>query len=228
MKVALIYPPPWKIPAEGEPAHGPGEGAPTGYRTGDLDADFHQTPYGLFALGAQAIRAGHQVKVLNLSSYPWSRVLEIVSALDADVYGMSCWTANRRGVLMLAEDIKRLVPAARVVVGGPHATPLFKEVLERCHAVDAVCIGESDLTFLELLERAGRGEPWRDVAGAAWREDDGAVALGPKRKNVDDLDRLACPQHHFPTHILMTSRGCPWSCTFCGAETSWGRGFRSN
>ena len=24
----------------------------------------------------------------------------------------------------------------------------------------------------------------------------------------------------------MTSRGCPWACTFCGAETTWGRGFR--
>jgi len=26
----------------------------------------------------------------------------------------------------------------------------------------------------------------------------------------------------------MTSRGCPWSCTFCGAESSWGRGFRAH
>src|SRR5262249_34172757 len=32
---------------------------------------------------------------------------------------------------------------------------------------------------------------------------------------------------YFDTHILMTSRGCPWACTFCGAETSWGRGFRA-
>ncbi len=39
---------------------------------------------------------------------------------------------------------------------------------------------------------------------------------------------LASPQDYFDTHILMTSRGCPWACTFCGAETSWGRGFRSN
>ena len=50
---------------------------------------------GLFAIGAQAMRAGHDVKVLNLSSFPWSRVCEIVRALDADVYAMSCWTATR-------------------------------------------------------------------------------------------------------------------------------------
>ncbi len=228
MRIALIYPPPWKLPAKDEAPYPLGEGAPTGYRDGDLDADFHQTPYGLFALGAQTLRAGHEVKVLNLSSYPWSRVREIVSALDADVYGMSCWTANRRGVLMLAEEIKRIVPKSKVIVGGPHATPLYKEILEHCRAIDSVCIGESDVTFLELVNRASNGLPMSNVAGSAWRLADGSIGLGPKRKNIDDLDQLACPQRYFPTHILMTSRGCPWSCTFCGAETSWGRGFRSN
>jgi hypothetical protein len=37
------------------------EGQPDGYQLGDLDPDFHQTPYGLFSLGAQALRAGHLV-----------------------------------------------------------------------------------------------------------------------------------------------------------------------
>jgi anaerobic magnesium-protoporphyrin IX monomethyl ester cyclase len=90
MRIALIYPPPWKIPARGEPPPPRGEGPPEEYREGDLDPDFYQTPYGLFSLGAQAIRAGHQVKVLNLSAYPWSRVEDVIAALDADIYGMSC------------------------------------------------------------------------------------------------------------------------------------------
>ena len=47
-----------------------------------------------------------------------------------------------------------------------------------------------------------------------------------ERDLIDDLDRLASPHDYFATHILMTSRGCPWQCTFCGAETTWGRGFR--
>ena len=96
MKIALIYPPPWKIatPVDGTAAIAYAvDGPPTGYREGDLDADFYQTPYGLFAIGAEAIRAGHQVKVLNLSGYPWTRVEEVIAALDADVFGMSCWTA---------------------------------------------------------------------------------------------------------------------------------------
>src|ERR1700683_3275129 len=121
MRIALLYPPPWKIAAPSEPADTCGDGPPAEYRPGDLDADFHQTPYGLFALGALALRAGHSVKVLNLSAYAWSRVEEVLGALDADLYGMSCWTANRRGVALVAKKIRSLRPAAPIVVGGPHA-----------------------------------------------------------------------------------------------------------
>ena len=98
MKIVLLYPPPWKIAPEAGAPYPDADGPPEGYRDGDLDADFYQTPYGLFSLGAQAIRAGHQVKVINLSSYAWPRVEEVIGALDATLCGMSCWTANRRGV----------------------------------------------------------------------------------------------------------------------------------
>src|SRR5690606_647850 len=49
-----------------------------------------------------------------------------------------------------------------------------------------------------------------------------------KRRALQKLDDLTSPQDYFATHILMTSRGCPWQCTFCGAETTWGRGFRGH
>lgn len=226
MRVALLYPPPWKLSANGEPPHTK-DGPPATYREGDLDADFYQTPYGLFAIGANAIRAGHQVKVMNLSAFAWSRVEEVIAKLDADVWGLSCWTANRRGVRLVSDCIKRHHPKAHVVVGGPHATPLGPELLGAYSAVDTVCLGESDLTFLEIVDRVSRGEDTRGIEGTVYRDGD-RVVVAPERKNAQDLDMLACPQDYFDTHILMTSRGCPWACTFCGAETSWGRGFRAN
>lgn len=226
MRIALVYPPPWKMAAPGEPPY-LADGPPKNYRDGDLDADFHQTPYGLFALGAQALRAGHRVKVLNLSSFAWSRVEEIVKTLDADLWGMSCWTANRRGVKLVASLVKKHHPGAHVVVGGPHATPLAPELLAHYADVDTVSVGESDVTFLELASRLSRGEDTRGIPGTVYR-DRGNVVTAPERKNVRDLDDLASPHRYFDTHILMTSRGCPWACTFCGAETSWGRGFRAN
>jgi radical SAM superfamily enzyme YgiQ (UPF0313 family) len=226
MRVALLYPPPWKIAEPGAPPFTE-DGPPTGYREGDLDADFHQAPYGLFAIGAECLRAGHRVKILNLSSYPWSKVEGVVASLEADVWGMSCWTANRRGVRLVADLIKEKHPGALVVVGGPHATPLGPELLRHYGSVDLVSVGESDVTFLEIVDRVSRGEATTGIAGTVYR-DEGRVVRAPERKNVADLDRLASPHHWFDTHILMTSRGCAWACTFCGAETSWGRGFRAN
>ena len=225
MRVVLLYPPPWKIAAPGEAREQDGDGPPRDYREGDLDADFHQTPYGLFSLGAQAMRAGHAAKVFNLSAFAWSRTEEIVRALDADVFGMSCWTANRRGVGLVAKLIRRLHPKAHIVVGGPHATPLAKEMLAHHAEIDTVVTGEGDATFLELLERLEGGLATTGIAGTVYREE-GRIVRGPERASLPDLDALASPHDYFATHIVMTSRGCPWQCTFCGADTTWGRGFR--
>jgi anaerobic magnesium-protoporphyrin IX monomethyl ester cyclase len=226
MRVALLYPPPWKIPARDELTDISGEGPPAEYAEGDLDGDFFQTPYGLFALGAQALRAGHQVKVFNLSGFSWTRVTEVLRDLDAEVYGLSCWTANRRGVALVAREIKRLRPKAHVVVGGPHATPFAREMLTHHPDIDTVAVGESEQTFLDLLERLARGEGTAGIAGTAYRVP-GGVEMGPERSAIEDLDALASPHDYFDTHIVMTSRGCPWRCTFCGAEASWGRSYRA-
>jgi radical SAM superfamily enzyme YgiQ (UPF0313 family) len=149
----------------------------------------------------------------------------VLGALDADVFGMSCWTANRRGVALVARLLKRLHPRAHIVVGGPHATPLAEEMLAHHPEIDTVVTGEGDVTFVELLGRLEANAPTAGLAGTVYR-DAGAIARAPERPSVPELDALASPHDYFSTHIVMTSRGCPWQCTFCGAETTWGRGFR--
>jgi anaerobic magnesium-protoporphyrin IX monomethyl ester cyclase len=226
MRIALLYPPPWKIPASGEARLAPADGGPpSDYQEGDLDADFFQTPYGLLSLGAQALRAGHQVKVFNLSGFAWSRVEEVVAALDADVFALSCWTANRRGVGVTVKEIRKRHPNAHIVVGGPHATPLPREVMRHYPEIDTLCAGESEASFMEIVERLAQGHSTKGVAGTWYREGNDIVQAS-SRDSIRDLDTLASPHAYFDTHIFMTSRGCPWACTFCGAESSWGRGFR--
>ncbi|MGD0676878.1 MAG: radical SAM protein [Polyangiaceae bacterium] len=227
MRIALLYPPPWKIPAPGHAVDASGDGPPSEFADGDLDGDFFQTPYGLLVLGSQALRAGHSVKVLNLSAFTWPQVKHVIATLEADLYGLSCWTANRRGVALVAHEIKQVRPRAHVVVGGPHATPLAREMMMHHPDIDWVAVGESEHTFLELVDRIQRGEDTRGTAGTAYRSD-GAVVLAPERPAIEDLDSLASPHDYFDTHIVMTSRGCAWRCTFCGAEASWGRGFRGH
>jgi anaerobic magnesium-protoporphyrin IX monomethyl ester cyclase len=228
MRIALLYPPPWKIPAAGEPRLPSREGGPPAdFQEGDLDADFFQTPYGLLSLGAQALRAGHQVKVFNLSAFAWTRVEEVIARLDADVFALSCWTANRRGVGLTVREIRRRHPRAHIVVGGPHATPLPREVMRHFPEIDTLCEGESEGSFMEVVERLDRGDSPAGVPGT-WYRSGGEVLQAAHRESIRDLDSLASPHEYFDTHIFMTSRGCPWACTFCGAESSWGRGFRAN
>src|SRR6185436_13081283 len=148
-------------------------------------------------------------------------------ALDADLFGMSCWTANRRGVALAARSLRKHHPGAHILVGGPHATPLAKEMLAHHAEIDTVALGESEDAFLELIGRLAKKQPTTGIAGTVYREG-GKIVGGPHRAAIENLDTLASPQAYFDTHILMTSRGCPWACTFCGAETSWGRGFRAH
>ena len=202
------------------------DGPPDDYADGDLDSDFYQIPYGLLSLAANVLRAGHQVKILNLSGYTWSSIEGILAKLSADVVGLSCWTANRRGVSLLAKAIKSHDPATYVVVGGPHATPLARAILENWQAVDCVVVGEGESTFIDLLERLQNRKSVLGLPGALTRNE-AEICVGDRRAAIAKLDDLAGVHELFPTHIVMTSRGCPWNCSFCGAETSWGRGFRS-
>ena len=72
MRIALIYPPPWKMPLAGEPAGAidPREGPPEGFHPSHLDGDFFQMPYGLLTIGAQAIAAGDlQIGNMGLGNF---------------------------------------------------------------------------------------------------------------------------------------------------------------
>lgn len=227
MRLALIYPPPWKIPDPGQAPDSNGDGPPTGFKPTDIDADFFQMPYGMFTLGASALAQGHQVKLLNLSAFPWTQVEEVVRAIGADVYGMSCYTANRRGVASVARAIKQWHPDATVVVGGPHVTALPEETLSFIHDIDAVALGEGEHTLLELLERRAASSSFQGMAGLAYRTNDGIV-VGPRRDRIRDLDSLPSPHVRYRTHLFMTSRGCPGDCTFCAKNTTWGRLYRTH
>ncbi|MBW2458381.1 MAG: radical SAM protein, partial [Deltaproteobacteria bacterium] len=179
------------------------------------------------SLASQALGAGHEVKVLNLSAYPWPEVEHCLTRLQADLWGLSCWTANRRGVALVAEHIRAHHPAAHIVVGGPHATALGPELLAHHPAIDTVTVGEAEVTFLELAARLAAKRSTQGLPGTIYR-DGKRVKRGPARASIRKLDELSCPHEHFTSHVMMTSRGCPWACTFCGAESSWGRGFRAH
>jgi anaerobic magnesium-protoporphyrin IX monomethyl ester cyclase len=223
MNIVLLYPPPWKISEDGDPPYPTGEGPPAGFDSdAALTGDFTQTPYGLLSLAAQLLKAGLRVSVFNLSNYPWREVERLIHRLDADLFGLSCLTANRRGMAMMVRFIRRVHPGARIVVGGPHVSALPIATLEHVPEIDVVVLGEGEHTFLEIVDRLLRAETIDDLPGTAWRSGT-RCQIGPPLMPIKYLDTLASPTDYYDIGTLLTSRGCPMRCTFCSSRMMWGR-----
>ncbi len=223
MRIVLVYAPPWKISMPGQGPYPPDEGAPDNVdEDAILGGDFIQAPWGMLSLAAQALRAGCDVLTLNLSNYPWREVEKLIPRVDAELYGLSCFTGNRRGTAMLARLIRETHPRGRILVGGPHVSALPGETLAHWKAVDVVVVGEGEATFMEIIQRLGKSRSVEGIAGTAWRDRDGAH-LGSPRPRINDLDALASPLDYFDARTILTSRGCPGQCTFCGSKMMWGR-----
>jgi len=222
LRVVLLYPPPWKIPAVGERPDPHGDGPPRSGAGTKLEADFIKAPYGLLTLSAHMMSAGHQVKTFNLAAVPWVIVEQLLAALEADLYCLTCFTSNRRGVNSVAKCIREHHPQAHVAVGGPHVTAMPVQTLDHYTAVDTVVIGEGELTVADLAVHLEAGEPTAGLPGTAYRTEDG-IQIAPPRERIADLDTLAPFHHMYPHNMILTSRGCPWQCSFCASHVIWGR-----
>ncbi|NTV02181.1 MAG: radical SAM protein [Chlorobiaceae bacterium] len=139
-----------------------------------------------------------------------------------DLVAISSMTGGFNQAVRLAGIAKR--HGAFVVMGGFHPTALPEEVLG-LDCVDLVAIGEGEATFRELVLHG----PSRDVKGLAWREGGGIVHTG-ERELISEVDSIRFPMRglrperfgergeEYTIDTIYTSRGCPWSCSFCAND----------
>ena len=227
MRISLIYPPPWIIPAPGEAPEGMPFGPPQDKTEHAIltDGDFLVVPYGVITIAAQAKRAGHDVDVFNLANQPWRDIETLIASNSADVFGISAFVANRRGMGAMAALIRKHHPNAHITAGGPFVTALPTDTLRYYREIDTAVIGEGENTFMALLKGLETSQPLVGIPGLATRDGE-KVILGPPRTPIEDLDTLAMPFDYFTHQIILTSRGCPSKCTFCGSATTWGKSLR--
>jgi radical SAM superfamily enzyme YgiQ (UPF0313 family) len=191
-------------------------------------------PVGLCSLAAVLRRRGHDVSLANYSDASRAEIERHLLATRPDVVGISVFTFNRSASFDLARTARRLLPAAAVVAGGPHASHLHASVLAEHPEIDYVVIGEGEETLARLLDRLAAGEDVGELPGLAWR-DGGALRSSGWPEPIDDLDRLPFPFEGFRGYgvdprtqfmILVTSRGCPARCAFCNTPQYWGSRIR--
>jgi radical SAM superfamily enzyme YgiQ (UPF0313 family) len=160
-----------------------------------------------------------------------------ICAHTPDVVGFMTECDSYHHVLQIAAQIKALSPQTAVVLGGPHASLVARQTLDRVTGVDAVVIGEGERTFPELLDSLTASTPWA-VPGALIsvrrdsRNGSARVLDGGPRELIADLDRLPIPAYDLyrpdagEELFVEAGRGCPFQCTFCSTAPYWNRRHR--
>lgn len=188
------------------------------YRSGNL------SPFKLFS----------QYRHYGLS---WKGIRERIRAANADVIGISSlFTPFYREALRIAVIAKELDASRPVILGGAHVNACPEQVLAHPN-VDFVLLGEGERTLPELISAFDTGKAIDSICGIGYKVND-KLHLPEHGDLIDDIETSPLPARELvdPARytiggkkltMLVTSRGCPYHCTFCSIFLTAGRQFRT-
>ncbi len=207
-------------------------------------SDHIQPSLGLGYL-ASCVREKHEVKILDCikERVKTADFSEFLGRGKPDIVGIQCYTydLHNAGEMLRASKAR----GVKTVMGGPHPSAAPKETMEFFGKdLDYLFQGEAEAGFRMLLDRlsGGSGADFENIPGLVWRKN-GEIRINDKNFEKD-LDSLAMPawdlikpqeypeaQHgaffkKFPIAPIMTTRGCPFSCTFCAGNLISGKKLR--
>jgi Fe-S oxidoreductase len=158
------------------------------------------------------------------------QAIDMNEVLSADLVAVSAITSTAPQSYKLADLVRKA--GAVVVMGGTHTSFMPEEGLQ--HA-DFVVRGEGEFAFQELVDAIQRGDGFDKIQNLSYRTSDGHVVSNPERPKIPNLDVNPIPDYHLisgwkPGGVISvaTSRGCPFSCTFCSVPGMYGHAFRTH
>jgi radical SAM superfamily enzyme YgiQ (UPF0313 family) len=149
----------------------------------------------------------------------------------APVIGLSCMANLLPFSLLAMRTLREVYPDRPLVLGGVGSKSVEDGILRRFPWVDIIARGEGELTgpeLLAMLERKQRTQRvgLEDIPGISYRTN-GLVYHNPDRPRIVDLDSIPFPAFEkvdlkkYAGYGMMTSRGCPYPCTFCSVAPVW-------
>lgn len=215
------------------------------FLSGDLREQQVMRPYpplGLLYLSAFLKRAGLHVEVFDTTFSEPAQLKSYLERSRPPLVGIYGNLLTRRQVLRIARWSR--LQGAAVVLGGPEPASYAREYLMR--GADVVVAGEGEQTLESLLRlRRGAGlvaERLVEIPGIHFLNRSGELISTPPRGHIQDLDSLPFPdreaidlelylecwreRHGEGAVSLITSRGCPYTCTWC-SHGVFGYSYRS-
>jgi hopanoid C-3 methylase len=179
-------------------------------------------PLGLEILAATIPQ--HEVRILDTRLEP--SVQEALANFQPDMVGVTGYTSDVPAAQQIVRTAKEWNSQVFTVVGGHHASLMPQDF--DFPEVDAVVVGEGEITFAELVDAVAGGREWRDIDGIIYRQDDRQV-FSRQRDLIRNLDETPMPARQLTAKyrkdyyfrfwqdaaLIESARGCPYRCTFC-------------
>lgn len=159
-----------------------------------------------------------------------------------DILGINCSTHTFLATMEVLAEVRQRSPDITIVMGGYHATFAAQEILRDYPFVDYLLKGEAEHSFPKLVEHIEKGTEPLDVDGVCFVRENGEMIEKPLCL-VQDLDALPFPDRSLLGDVkygyyfqgipltfgkfttISTSRGCPFSCSYCScsafSERKW-------
>ena len=195
-------------------------------------------PLGLAYMAAVLAQNNFEVKVFDCPIYgiDHENLKKELNVYQPTIVGVGAMTQTFESALKTAYAAKEACPDAKIAMGGPHATFQDKEILAQESVVDIIVRGEGEETLLELAKQP-QMQNIGDIKGLTYRKDNQIVQT-PTRPFIQNLDALPRPDYkQIPIEKyringkrilpIISSRGCPFQCSFCVASEMFGRTFRA-
>ncbi|MBN2735036.1 MAG: radical SAM protein [Methanomicrobiaceae archaeon] len=180
--------------------------------------------FGLASLVSMTKKEGHNTKVLIVdNTNEYNDILSAISQFKPDLVGLTSVSSQFQFVKEITSIIKKHYPEVITVCGGVHST-IFPECILEADSLDAVFRGESEYSFVELLEKIEKKESYMDLENLCY-VNDGKLVTNPLKPLIIDLESLPFPDkttypYDRTVNIngiapFLFSRGCPFLCNYC-------------
>ena len=191
----------------------------------------------LLAYAAAYIRSrGHEVDLIDsqVTSQSVPVFIEDLKKRAPDFVIFETSTPSLSNDIQISREIKNMIQCTIIFVG-PHVSALPMETLKQSDSVDAVVIGEYEISLADYIENGGE-----NTEGICYRNDSGEIILNSPRSYNVNLDELPVPARDLlsnysyfdpilknPFTFVLGGRGCPHQCTYCNwPQVMTGRKYR--